>query len=70
METRTVLDQQKSKLLLLDFSHELPGDIIDCVIDCLLRSLSLTCVLPGPPRIPLFGIVCAGTTVSSSGDEV
>lgn len=58
-EERFLLCQQPAQCVLVDLSKPLSAAHLNLIAECLHDLLPIVSVLPGPPRVPLFGIVMA-----------
>ena len=60
---RLPLTQQSAQCVIVDLSSPITDSDLSMISECLLRVLPAVCVLPGPPRVPVLGVlVCNNTT--------
>ena len=60
---RLPLTQQSAQCVIVDLSSPMTDSDLSMISECLLRVLPAVCVLPGPPRVPVLGVlVCNNNT--------
>lgn len=60
---RSPLSQQSAQCIIVDLSSPITDADLSIISESLLRVLPAVCVLPGPPRVPILGlIVCNNDT--------